>query len=299
MNPGLTPESLLGRQTLIGDELGELTALRTAERDARGAVAQHDGVVAVECGLQLFHVIEANQSGAVHAREIFGTEAFFDGGECFTQDETRSVDQVKQHVVVCGFGPYDVFWFQENDATFGFEGEAGGLLRRRRDIAEERFEAGVEVTVAPIAEELGGASEGSFETFAVERLQKVIDRADAEGINGELVMGRGEDDGRAMFRGQFVYHLKAVRAGHLHVEENDIGLFAFDRGDRVCAIAALADHLGGRLRAKQGSQAFARERFVIDDEDAVFGHGGRTSDLGCGRNSRDSSHSLRMTEGEE
>jgi len=226
----------------------------------------------VESGLEFADAVETNDGGAVDAGEIGGAEAFFDGGERFANDETRGVGEVKEDVVVGGFDPDDFLRFEEDDATFGFEGEAGGFLGGC-GVGEQGFEAAAEVAGAALADMFGGAGEGDFEAVAVEGFQEIVDGIDAEGIDGEAIVGGGEDDGGALLGGEFLNDLEAVGAGHLDVEEDDVGCVVFDGGEGFGAAAAFTDDFDGGVAAQKRAEAFASEGFVVDDEEAELGHG--------------------------
>ena len=63
-------------------------------------------------------------------------------------------------------------------------------------------------------------------------------------------------------------HLEAVDAGHLDVEEHEVGGVARDRVDRLAPVGALADDLEVAESAQAQLEAAARERLVVDDDGA-------------------------------
>ncbi len=81
-----------------------------------------------------------------------------------------------------------------------------------------------------------------------------------------LLIGGDEDDGEVGHGCQLLQHLEAVAFGHLHVEEDDVGLERGDGGQRLCAGAALADDLYIAIAREQGDEVAARQRFVVDDQ---------------------------------
>ena len=67
------------------------------------------------------------------------------------------------------------------------------------------------------------AGEGLAEALAVERLEQVVDRVHVERAQRVAVVGGDEDDERHLVGADRVDHVEAVGAGHLHVEEHQVG----------------------------------------------------------------------------
>jgi hypothetical protein len=67
---------------------------------------------------------------------------------------------------------------------------------------------------------------------------------------------------------------KAIGAGHLNVQENEIRRMFFDFGDGRVAAVGFGYDLGVRLAAQKTEDFAARGSFVIDDEDAKRSCGG-------------------------
>jgi hypothetical protein len=61
---------------------------------------------------------------------------------------------------------------------------------------------------------------------------------------------------------------EAVDPGHPDVHEHDVGRVGGDGGGHVCAVARLADDLDLVRAGEHELQAGARERVVVDDQDA-------------------------------
>ncbi len=64
---------------------------------------------------------------------------------------------------------------------------------------------------------------------------------------------------------------KAVEAGHLDVEEDEVGLVGLDRADRLAAVGGGGDDLDIVMRLQPQLQALGRQRLVVD-EDGADGH---------------------------
>ena len=90
---------------------------------------------------------------------------------------------------------------------------------------------------------------GALQSFGdagfVEGLEDVINCVYVEGLDGVVVEGCGEDDlrdGEAAFEELFDY-AEAVQAGHLYVEEDEVGLVFFYQGDGFEAVFAEGDYV--------------------------------------------------------
>jgi len=85
-----------------------------------------------------------------------------------------------------------------------------------------------------------GALQGFSYAGFVEGLQDVVNRVYVEGLDGVVVEGGGENDlWDAEFALQeFFDYAEAVQAGHLHVEEDQVGFVFFDQRDGFQAVLA-------------------------------------------------------------
>ena len=108
---------------------------------------------------------------------------------------------------------------------------------------------------------------GLRDPLFVERFQQIIDGVDFKRLHCILIKGGGEDDfgQRDFFVQQLLDDPKAVEAGHLHVEKNQVGIMLFDEVDSFEAVFALGDdvHVAGILQ--QVSEFVAGELFVVHD----------------------------------
>lgn len=62
--------------------------------------------------------------------------------------------------------------------------------------------------------------------------------------------------------------LAAVHARHVHVKQNNVRIQLFDKLDAFQTVAGLADHLEVRLPLKKGLDTAAKQRVVIDQNNA-------------------------------
>jgi len=214
-----------------------------------GAVGTPEGV-GIEGGVEFFK--GAVLRGAFDFAGDDGDEAAFDGGE----DEVVGVDQ--EHALL-GL-----------DEDFG--GRSGGGLGGS-ELGDEFFEA------------LGGAGLGFDFLFGflnslgdagfVEGLEHVIDGVDVEGLHGVLIVGRGENDVRdfELALDQLFEDAEAVEAGHLDIEEEEIGGMLFDEIDGFKTVFALGLEMDFGEGFQEEGQLFASGLFIVDD-DGVDGHEG-------------------------
>ena len=83
-----------------------------------------------------------------------------------------------------------------------------------------------------------------------------------------LVIGRRENDHRQAIRRQLAQHLKAIHAGHLHIQKEQLRRVAPNLFQGLRPAAAFADNLDFRFVPQQMPDAFPGERFVVHNERA-------------------------------
>ena len=113
---------------------------------------------------------------------------------------------------------------------------------------------------------------GQRQPLRVRRLQQIVDRALLEGADRVFVVGGDED--HMDLAGQRPGRLDAVHPGHADVEKDDVGFQALHHGDRLAAIAGLADdqELGpGFLQAVD--DLFAHQALIVGDDGGGGGQG--------------------------
>ena len=91
-----------------------------------------------------------------------------------------------------------------------------------------------------------------------------------EGAQGELIVGRHENDGGHGPSVELFQHIEAVQLRHLHVQENQVGFVSADGGERVAPVGALAKDFDVRLLVQQLSDPFPRQRFVVHNQRSDF-----------------------------
>lgn len=187
--------------------------------DEKGAVRAPEGLL-IESGEELVE-------GAV-VRSAFdilgddGDQAAFNGSE----DEVARID--KKH------------------ALLGANKNLGRLRRRglgSSELGDELLEAlgRADVGFDFLFCFLDGFGDAGF----VKRLKDVVDGIDIESLDGVVVEGRGEDDVRhfELALNELFQDAEAVEAGHLDVEEKQVGRMFFDEINGFNAIFALCEKI--------------------------------------------------------
>ena len=79
-----------------------------------------------------------------------------------------------------------------------------------------------------------------------------------------LAIGGDEHEQRRLDVHQALDHRKAVEAGHLDVEEDEVGLVGLDLADRLAAVGGGGDDFDIVMGLEPQLQALRREGFVVD-----------------------------------
>ena len=113
-----------------------------------------------------------------------------------------------------------------------------------------------------------GTLNGFGDARFVERLQHVVHGVHVEGLHGVMIESGGEDHVRDFdfALDQLLQHPEAVEAGHLHVEENQVGGVLLDQRDGFDAVLPLPDDADLGKTLEQKSQLVASGLFVIDND---------------------------------
>ena len=69
-------------------------------------------------------------------------------------------------------------------------------------------------------------------------------------------------------RAQLAQQFKAAQAGHVHIEDGDVGLVLFDGCERRRAVARLGDDAQTRLGFDDRAQAAAHNGVIVGNHDA-------------------------------
>ena len=131
-----------------------------------------------------------------------------------------------------------------------------------------RRKTGVRGEAAPGGDVLAGARQRGDEPLLVERLEQVVERADAERVERVPLERGDEDDRRRRRAADGAGDVEPVERRHLDVEEDEVGVLARDRLQRGGAVVALADEVDVRMRGEERAQPPAGQRLVVDDERA-------------------------------
>ena len=100
-----------------------------------------------------------------------------------------------------------------------------------------------------------------------------VERAGFQRLDGEgaLRVGHRHEDHARRFRHrrERAEHAEAVELGHLQVERDDVRLQLLDPLECVDPVARDADDLDPAVPRQHLAHHLARERRVVDDEDAI------------------------------
>lgn len=229
-----------------------------------------------EPGDDFLDVVDVDEIGAMRTPEGFGVEGsvkFLEGAvvggafEILGEDGDEAAFDGSED---------EIIGVDEKHALLGADEDLGGLQVGRLGsgkLGDELFEA------------LGGAGLG-FDFFfgfldgfgdagLVEGFQDVIDGVDVEGLHGVVVEGGGEDDVRhfEFALDEFLEDAEAVEAGHLDIEEDEVGGVFLDEIDGFEAVFALADERDFREGFEKVGELLAGGLLVVDD-DGLDGHFG-------------------------
>jgi len=248
-------------------------------------VVHFDHETGFEPGNHFLDVVNVDEIGAVWAPEGVGGNGFvkflegavvrgafeFAGGD---GDET-TFDR----------GEDEIFGVNQEHALLGLDEDFVGLRGRglgSGELGDELLEAlsgadgGVDFAF--------GALDGFGEAGLVKRFEDVVDSVDVEGLHGVLIEGGGKDD-----VGNFEFALyklfqdtETVEAGHLDVEEDEVGGMLLDEVDGFQAVFALAEEIDFREGLEEKGEFLASWFFVVDD-DGVDGHGSAKLSIKAGR----------------
>src|SRR4051812_37675086 len=240
-------------------------AVAAAEREARAVLEEHH-VLAVEPRLQLADLLDVDDVAAMDADEHLWGELRFHRVHRLA-DQVRVVADVELDVVAGSLDPVDFAGADEEDPAARLDDEAIGLGLGRPQVADNGGEAPLDLAVAVAIDLLAGARQRLAEALAVERLQQVVERVHVEGAQRVAVVGGDEDHERHLVDAHRLDDVEAVGAGHLHVEENEVGLQRENRFGAGGAVAGLADQFETGFFLEERAEPLAGEGLVVDDQD--------------------------------
>ena len=172
---------------------------------------------------------------------------------------------MKENIIAVGFDPGDFTDGNEVGALVVFDEDSVGI--------GAMFLHGVQNFIEAGGQRAGGtgmvfadATKDLSEAIFGEGLQQVVEGMDFEGAKSVVVVSSNENDGRHVVRADRFDYGEAVTGRHLYVEENEVRLEFFDRGNRGFATARFAEDLNVRFLAEKANDFAASGRFIIDNE---------------------------------
>jgi hypothetical protein len=221
----------------------------------------------VEGGLQLADALQVHDGRAVDAHEPGRVELPLQRRQRLAQQVVLLAD-VQADVVARGLDPVDVLDADEVDAPAGFDHQALGAGAAAGGAPEQLPEALAQGRGAPLPDLRLGALQGGGEAAFVERLEQVIQGVHLERLQRVAVVGGDEDDRGRHRVAQGLQDAEAVQAGHLHVQEHQVGAQLPQGAEGLLAVAAFAEDGDVRVGFEQPAQPLPRQRFVVHDEGA-------------------------------
>src|SRR5438105_2456461 len=259
-----------GRRSLLLEDLPQTLAVRAARHQPR-SVAEDDGILAVEPGLEPLDGIDVDDRGPVHAQEAIRIEPLLEALEAVAQ-EVLPAAGVDLHVVARGLEPLDVGDADEVHRLAGADGDA--LLRAPlgADRLKEREDFRFDAAARGLRQLLEDVAHRPAEARARERLEQVVDGVYLECAERERVVGGDEDDCRGRSGSELFQDAEAVPFGHLHVEKEQRRPQLPDLRHRLASVARLADHGHVGEGSQKRPDPLARERLVVRDDRAERAH---------------------------
>ena len=224
------------------------------------------------------------------ALEAAGVEALFEVLHRLAQDQ-RVVAGIDAHIVAGGVDLLDAVDVDAEDLAAVLDvdhllvaaggmgvvaGRVGRPHRVRRDLGEHLLELLDLLDAALLGQALADPLERVGEAGLVHRLHQIIDRLRLEGAQRVVGIGRHEDEQGRLDLHQPLDDGKAVEAGHLDVEEDEIGLVRLDRADRLAPVRAGVDDLDILMRLEAQLEPLDGQRLVVH-QDGADGHFGSSA----------------------
>ena len=252
----------------VAEEFGAAAYVAAAPAEF-GFVVEEDFVLAVKPREHLADGVEPDDAAAVDAGEEMWVEGGLDGIERGAHG-VRFRAAMDDQVVAIGFDPGNVADMDKVGAGFFADEQAFGESAIAQDLIDQAPEALFGgVAVADVLFEC--AADDFAETIFGHGLEQIIEGMDFEGTNGVAIVGGYEDEAwrRVFCRDRNgSYHVEAVGAGHLDVEENEVGFVLADGGDGGFGVAGFADDFDVGLGAKETKELSPGGGFVVDDQNA-------------------------------
>ena len=230
-------------------------------------------VAGLEPGDDFADVVDVDDVAAVDAPEEGGVEEFeevFEGAALGLAFEALGDDA--DDAFVDG-GEADFGLVDEEKAALGLDDEALGLGLARCPLGSiEEPEQGVNLRLGQRAGGVAGhaaadALDSLLDAGAVKGLEQIIDGVHVKGADGVLVISGGEDDlghglgipaglRLALFE-EALDGGEAIEAGHLDVEEDEVGVVLGNEVHGLDAVAALGEHVDAADLIEEVLELFA------------------------------------------
>ena len=220
----------------------------------------------------------------MHALESARVEALFEVLHRFAQDQ-RIVSSDDAHIVArCLDTLYRVDIDAENlaailDVDQLLEPTARNLFLRwrqvfgglRRNFADHIAQPLHFFSGTFVGKALTDALHRIGKPIGFDRLHQIIDSLRLERLDCVLAIGSHKDEQRRIDVHHPLHHRKAVKAGHLDVKEDEVGLQRLDLADRLPSVEAGCDDFD-IVKSFQAELEALGCQFLVVDEDCADSH---------------------------
>src|SRR5262249_30466681 len=103
------------------------------------------------------------------------------------------------------------------------------------------------------------------EPLPVRGFKQIINRVHFEGVDCVLVERCHEDNQWQSIKFEHLQYCKTVQVWHLHIQQDEIGLFSLDLLDCCQAAVCLADDLDIIERREHSPQPLSRQFFIVNN----------------------------------
>src|SRR5712692_1715660 len=198
------------------------------------------------------------------ARKLLRIKLRFHVSDRFSQ-QVRLFAHVKTHVLALGLNPVDLFGFEKEGPTAGFDQKPLNLIGPCLQLFKQHKCLPIKIAPTLCCQSGLRAGQRLFEPRPIERLYKTVDSRDLESSQRVLIVSGYEDHKRQLNRVHRFEHIEAVDLRHLDIQKQQIRFEVFYRGDGFFTVAAIAHNFNLRIAREHSPDAAPRQRLVVND----------------------------------
>src|SRR5690349_3264535 len=201
------------------------------------------------------------------ARKLLRIELTFHAPDGFAE-QVRLLPDVQPHILTFGFDPVNLFGFQEESSTTGFDYQTLGVTRSGLQLFQQGKRLLVEISSSLVGQPGFCALKRLFETAAIERLHQVVDGRHFKSAKRILIICCDKNYKRDASRREGLEHIEAIDLRHLDIEKHKIRSAGTDRLDRLFAVRAVAENFDLGVARKHSPDLPPGKRLIVDDDSA-------------------------------